>query len=384
MANLTTKPTNYDDILNKLQAIPPTPTQGAGVPTNSTQPQTAGNRVSDFVNSPSGAALISGGLDLAKGVSNNKANAADAAAQRKQQLQMLLSQTADQEQSDNLSRDTAYLNSTQMNPVKQQQDIFRAGIMRAMGINGAPQIQRGQGVVNAPNFANEAKQYLGDDQLAAAAQRFHTAAGTVSNTAPPADLSKMGFKTDTSGLQKQMDTSIQGSRDERTALNQRRRDDLVGAIQQSGQEAEVAKHVEMQDDDWLEKNVPPPQGQHWHNGELSEDGSGFWHKFAKYAGIAGAGVATAMTGGAASPLLIAAIGAGSGAAAGWGSGGGTKAALMGAGLGAIPGGAASGGGRSALGLASKIAAPAVANAIKPGTGPMVSAGMDYFNRRGQQ
>lgn len=61
---------------------------------------------------------------------------------------------------------------------------------------------------------------------------------------------------------------------------------------------------------------------------------GFWHKFAKWAGIAGAGVATVMTAGAASPLLAAAIGAGAGAASGWGSGGGAKGALLGAGLGA--------------------------------------------------
>lgn len=49
-----------------------------------------------------------------------------------------------------------------------------------------------------------------------------------------------------------------------------------------------------------------------------EKGTGFWSKFLKGMGIAGAGIATGLTGGAASPLLAAAIGAG-GTAASMGS-----------------------------------------------------------------
>lgn len=77
-----------------------------------------------------------------------------------------------------------------------------------------------------------------------------------------------------------------------------------------------------------------------------EQGDGFWHKFAKVAGIVGAGVATVMTAGGASPLLAAAVAAGSGAASGWGGGGGVKGALLGAAVGGatagLGGGAASG------------------------------------------
>lgn len=127
-------------------------------------------------------------------------------------------------------------------------------------------------------------------------------------------------------------------------------------LNQSAVNGDINQHKANHDDDWLEENVPPPEHYHYHDGELSEDGSGFWHKFARYAGIAGAGVATAMTGGAASPLLIAAIGAGSGAAAGWGTGGGTKAALLGAAGGAVPG------------VGSYINNPGVRAAIQAGAG----------------
>lgn len=68
-------------------------------------------------------------------------------------------------------------------------------------------------------------------------------------------------------------------------------------------------------------------------GEKKKKGSSFWKKLAKVGLVAGAGVATAMTGGAAAPLIGAAAGAGSGALDG-----GWKGALMGAGLGAATGG----------------------------------------------
>jgi hypothetical protein len=53
--------------------------------------------------------------------------------------------------------------------------------------------------------------------------------------------------------------------------------------------------------------------------EEQGDGNGFWHKFAKVAGIVGAGVATVMTAGGASPLLAGAIGMGAGAASSFGN-----------------------------------------------------------------
>lgn len=389
--------TNYDELLKRIQNTgqPANPPISAvtNPPAPTANPGSGGtNGFGNFVNSPAGAALISGGVGLAGSMANNKANAADAAAQRKQQLQMLLSQTNDTEQANKLARDQAYLGSTQMNPVKQQQDLMRAGVMKAMATQPAPQASRGN--VTSVDLSGPANQFLGDEQLAGAAQRFYTAAGNVSPSAPPADLSKMGFKTDTTDLQNQMNQTIQGSRQADVDLNARRRSDLTGAIAGS----EVDTHKANKDDDWLQENEPPPAGYHWHDGELSEDGSGFWHKLAKYGAIAGSVAAAIGTGGAASPLIPLAIGVGSGAAAGWGSGGGTKAALMGAGLGAIPGigglgkGATQVGtqvaGRSAADIAKQIITnPATVGGIvgeatkNPGVGSMSSAGMDYFNRR---
>lgn len=62
-------------------------------------------------------------------------------------------------------------------------------------------------------------------------------------------------------------------------------------------------------------------------------GGGFWKKLAKIGIIAGAGIATALTGGAAAPLIGAAAGAGSGAIDG-----GLKGALLGGALGGVSGG----------------------------------------------
>lgn len=119
--------------------------------------------------------------------------------------------------------------------------------------------------------------------------------------------------------------------------------------------------------------------------ELKKKG-GFWSKFGKIAGIAGAGLATAFTGGLASPALAAAIGAGSGAAIGGLSGGGWKGALLGAAGGGLTGGLMSGaGGAAGAGVAkagtsigSKIGsgllnvAPQIAGQINPQAGQIAS------------
>lgn len=189
-----------------------------------------GGAISKFLTSPAGASMVSGGLQTGQNILNNKANASEGAANRQQQRDMLLSQIGGDEQQDNLSRDTSYLNSTQMNPVKQQQDLMRAGVMKAMATQGAPQIQRGAGVVNKPDLSGPANQFLSDPALAASAARFYGAAGTVSNNAPPADLSSMGFKTNTDALQSKLDTSVSDARQGREALSQQRRDALLGRI----------------------------------------------------------------------------------------------------------------------------------------------------------
>ncbi len=95
-------------------------------------------------------------------------------------------------------------------------------------------------------------------------------------------------------------------------------------------------------------------------GEQKAQGSSWKKKLAKVGLIAGAGTLAAMTGGAASPLLMAAIGAGTGAASGALDGGGWKGALLGAATGAATGGIGGGAGGSvakqALGTALKTTA----------------------------
>lgn len=68
--------------------------------------------------------------------------------------------------------------------------------------------------------------------------------------------------------------------------------------------------------------------------EEGDSGDGFWHKFARVAGIVGAVAATVMTAGGASPLIAAAVGAGSGALGAWGNGAGAGGTAAAAGIGA--------------------------------------------------
>lgn len=95
------------------------------------------------------------------------------------------------------------------------------------------------------------------------------------------------------------------------------------------------------------------------NADGSKKSSG-WAKFAKIAGIAGAGLATAMTMGGASPLLAGAIGMGSGALSGAANGG-VRGALTGAGMAAIP---TFGAGRLANVLANKAPVNYAAMGVK--------------------
>lgn len=98
--------------------------------------------------------------------------------------------------------------------------------------------------------------------------------------------------------------------------------DYQGGVKgtQDSQRAQITKYVQ----DQMAKE------------KASGSTDGFWHKFAKIAGIAGGVAATVFTGGAASPLLMAAIGAGSGALSSWGNGGNPLVgAAMGAGSSAL-------------------------------------------------
>lgn len=130
------------------------------------------------------------------------------------------------------------------------------------------------------------------------------------------------------------------------AKNQSNRGDIYGALgmQQPGQPGQPQEI---------------PKGYHMHDGQLSKDGSGFWHKLAKIGAIAAPIVAAPFTGGAS----LAMIGAGAGAAEGALSGGGWKGAALGAGLGAIPGLGGAGQGANAARQAGMSATQAIEKAV---------------------
>lgn len=130
----------------------------------------------------------------------------------------------------------------------------------------------------------------------------------------------------------QWGTDAQGRLDEQRAMQ---RQALMQAIDKGAQ---------------AQQNGPPPDGYEYDKktGQLKKKGSGLLGTLAKVGGIAGAGLATALTAGGASPLLAGAIGIGSGALSGAAGGGGVKGALLGGSLGAIPG------------IAGSVAKPAAA------------------------
>lgn len=110
----------------------------------------------------------------------------------------------------------------------------------------------------------------------------------------------------------------------------------------------------------------PPKGYEFDKktGQLKKKGSSIWKKIGKGALIGGAALATAFTGGAASPALAAAIGAGSGAALGAMDGGGWKGAAMGALTGGVTGGLASGAGGAAGSAVANAGKQAAINTLK--------------------
>lgn len=100
-----------------------------------------------------------------------------------------------------------------------------------------------------------------------------------------------------------------------------------------------------------------------------EKGSGFWHKFAKIAGMVGAVAATVMTAGGASPLLVGAVGAASGAASSFGSGGNP---LTGAIIGGTGGYIGARAGQNPAQSAARGAAPQAGNQARFGYNPQTS------------
>lgn len=118
---------------------------------------------------PGGASLVNGGLGLVSGILSANANNKNEAANRQ------------------LQKDTTYLNSTQLNPVKQPIDIFRAAALRELA-------NQGPTTLGGPHhdFSGVANQFLNDNNLSDSTNRFFGAQNQFAppGTPPPPDYFK--------------------------------------------------------------------------------------------------------------------------------------------------------------------------------------------------
>jgi hypothetical protein len=188
-------------------------------------------------------------------------------------------------------------------------------------------------------FTPEMLQGLDENATAAAIGRREKMLTNVDPSMPMADLGAMGLDRDGS-QQALMDEWQSEVQQEEAAKSAQTRELIMRAL-----------------DEDLMGPGEAPEGMEYdkETGQLKKKGSSIWKKIGKGAIIGGGLLATALTGGAASPALMAAIGAGTGAGVG-AIDGGWKGALMGAGMGAATAGIGGGGAGATAGQIGKQAA----------------------------
>lgn len=257
--------------------------------------------------------VISAGMNFGGGLLQGAAQGKMDEKTRKQRQQEIVLQslldTQRQAGDEDLTRATQGLGSTQMDPFAAARFQSKADVLRQI-LGGASNISTsfdptsGQGSISGGMRVPAGgldMSALSPERLASASQNFYQHVGNVSPNVPAPDL---GYGDTWQG-------NVDAIRsDAQTGIDQRRQQQQQ-AIQQ-----------------FLSGGQDQPE---------EKKGSSIWKKLAKIGLIAGGGIATAMTGGAASPLLMAAIGAGTGAATG-ALDNGWKGALLGGGLGAATGG----------------------------------------------
>lgn len=279
------------------------------------QTQSTGNGLYDFLNSPAGAAAINAGGGLLKGIGDNQMRQQELDQSRGTTTAELLQRQFQNDQQNKIAQAQGMLNADPLGANQQyaqKQALMSAilpnirnvrsqpgdpGVAAAMGGN------RG-GIMNAiPQGGFDPKmieQLYGTDATAGAISRREKELANLDPSVPQNDLTSLFGAA--KGTPYEQD--VQSFADNLSKL-------------QGDARAQYEQHLMSYANEQAQK----------------EKGSGFWHKFAKIAGIAGAAVATYMTAGAASPLLVAAIGAGAGAASAWGNGASGIGILIGAGLG---------------------------------------------------
>jgi hypothetical protein len=265
------------------------------------------------------------------------------------------------DRADQLQRSGAVLNSTRLG--ENENYLTRNRIMRALlpRIADAGSFTPGDPSVAAmmpkgglPDLRGmvtpEMLQALSDEASTSAIANRQAMITNVDSSAPIADLQSMGLDADGS-RSSMLETYANQRADEESSSKARMEDLIMQALQE---DASTPRN-----------GGKAPEGYEYDKktGELKKKGSSVWKKIGKGAIIGGAALATAMTGGAASPALMAAIGAGAGAGVG-AIDGGWKGALMGAGMGAATGGLGGGIGGAAGGAAGQAGKAAAMSMLK--------------------
>lgn len=224
-----------------------------------------------------------------------------------------------------------------------------------------PAVARLMPQMPALNIPPEALAALSDEATAAEiAQRSQLLANIDPDAAMP-DFAAMGLPTDRQAMLEQYRQNVASergaSRQHMLDLIQRALDEDLDGEKSRNLPEKVRKECDKHPAycEAYKQFGPPPKGHDYDKktGELKKKSS-VWKKVGKAAIIGGAALATAASGGAASPALMAAIGAGTGAATG-AIDGGWRGALLGAGMGAATGGFGGGPVGSAAGQAGRQA-----------------------------
>jgi hypothetical protein len=320
---------DFTSIMNNAQRAAAT---SPAVPATTAPKKSALDTAMGILNTPGGAALISA---AGAGIGAYGANKA-AAAGREQSAQQFAAELANRQfESDRTHQQNAAIGAANASPLGAEQTYAqRNAILGAI-------------LGNARNFS-----ITPGDPAVAAAMGAGPQGGLRLPTAglDPAMLERMfGDKATMESIANrqmrvgQIDPRGQalnlGSLYGDAGLQATQDVDAASNFELERQMAEQAKQREIIqraiDEDIRGNKGKPPEGYEYDKktGELKKKGSSIWKKIGKAAIIGGAGVATAMTGGAAAPLIGIAAGMGTGAIDG-----GLKGALMGGAMGGLTGG----------------------------------------------
>lgn len=296
------------------------------------------------------AAMAVGGLGIGSNIMNNRADARENQLNRDMRMRELMAGMAGDDQNDARTRQIAYLDSTQMDPVKQQRDLFSANLLADIARTGPQHIVPGQGNVNPAHVSDNTMGFMAPDALASAASRFYGAAGSVDPHQAHPDLAGMGFGAAGTANQTQMDQTINDAGARAEAMSKARRDALLGTIDTSGGTA----NGDIQNAQGTTLHNPDPSRYQWDANKKT------------WVPIQHSGGKMAMLGkimGMAAPFALMAV-----------------PGLQGAGAGMMMARAGASAGIGAL--TSKMQGATTGQSISNGgTGAMMTMGNDYFNRK---